>query len=162
MDFGVILIAVLIAFNLFIAGFVAMKSIRDKTNQLFVFMVAIMTLWMFSNFFENEARIVGEQGTAFFLRLDFASAPLWFFSILLFSWAFLKKDWRPNWLTTIFLALPAVVYAFFAYTDLIINDITFTGGVVRYGTGPLFSIYGLTIIAYQIAATLLLVWKSIR
>ncbi|PIR92813.1 hypothetical protein COT99_04275 [Candidatus Falkowbacteria bacterium CG10_big_fil_rev_8_21_14_0_10_43_10] len=157
---SIIIISLIILSTLILGLLVFLNNPRDRVNQLFLIMIFWIVVWQLSNFLQNEQTAV--EFSNILLRLDFMSAILVGYSWIAFCLRFPKPGPRSlRFLKTIILLL-GVVFAALSFTDLIINDIHFQDGAIRFQEGVLWIFYILTLVSFFTWAFCNLLFKLIK
>lgn len=152
------LILITVAANAILGTVVWFRDRSAAPNHWYAAFVWSLDFWIIANFLENEPRFVGESGVLWALRLDFALAPLFFYSWLRFCDAFTASPLSPRrfpWirqvlLVTTILSVPAALFS-----DLIIKNVRFDN-VILFSPGSLFLPYGVAILACSIGGLIVL------
>jgi len=134
-----IIIAIL---NLVLAFLVLTQKSYDKVNRSFFWMTLFSTIWIASNYLENASFKLPLR--SFFLKLDFATAPLLAFLFLLFCINFsefsFKKSIKNGLLIIVF------IFVLSSFSNYLIKEIRLINEVIVFNTAWLFLPYALFII----------------
>jgi signal transduction histidine kinase len=117
---------------------------KQDTNQYFTLTTMCASLWIITNFLENEPARVGLNSLEMFLRLDFVCALFGFYAWLRFCESFSRKPIRfIQWPYSFpVLAILSVVIAYFLLSsDTIIANIQYTDQIT-FAPGPFWWVYG--------------------
>lgn len=152
------LIILLSNFSLGLA--VYLKNTKGKANQFFFAFVFFLTIWLLSNYLQNEP--VGLPLATLFLRIDFATAPLLVYFFLLFCLNFQRVHLlssRPRALLALCLPLILTILSF---TDLIITRIRILDGAIHFDLGRLYPLYTVYLLIYASSGCtdLIIKWRS--
>jgi len=131
------LIILLSNFSLGLA--VYLRNPKAKINQLFFTFVFWLTIWLLSNYLQNEP--VGLPLATFFLQIDFASASLAGYFLLLFCLNFQRVHLLSSKPRELLALCPALVLTILSFTDLIITRIRIVDGCITFDPGRLYLLY---------------------
>lgn len=147
---GGTVIAIIVVNALFGLG-VFVRNRRSVSNVLYAMFAFFADAWIASNFLENNPGLVGAGNLALFLRLDFMCAILGLLLWFLFCDAFIKSEadvaGPPRWLLWSSAGAGAVLAAL-SFTNLILDDISFSGGIIHFNEGPLWIVYAAALLAF--------------
>lgn len=152
------LIILLSNFSLGLA--VYLRNTKGKANQFFFAFVFFLTIWLLSNHLQNEP--VGLPIATLFLQIDFATAPLLVYFLLLFCLNFQRAHLifsRPRELLALCLPL---IFTILSFTDLIITRIRILDGSIHFDLGKLYPLYTIYLLAYVGGGCidLIIKWRS--
>ena len=151
----------IILFSNFSLGLaVYLRNPKGKANQFFFAFVFFLTIWLLSNYLQNEP--VGLPLAALFLQIDFATAPLLVYFFLLFCLNFQRVHLissRPRALLALCLPLILTILSF---TDLIITRIKILDGSIHFDLGRLYPLYTACLLVYASSGCtdLIIKWRS--
>lgn len=157
-----IITSLIIVFNLVIGILVIRKNSKSRINRYFALFVFWLSLFLATNFLENEPDIVGANIIEWMLRIDFVAAAFTVFFILLFSINFRSKKvyslinpWIiPIWLLLIFLSIASL------FSNLIIDGIFFNDSVITFDIGGIFwFVYAFFIIGCVLGSATILIYR---
>ncbi len=155
-DANIWIISIIVLFSISLGLVAFFKNPRSKTNRIFLLLILFMVTWQLSNFLENEK--IGQNLAKLFLRTDFASAMLvgyfWFLFVLNFS-QIKRFIVKPFLKVVIFLV--SLALSLLAFTNLIISNINFNTGAIRFDDGRLWPIYALVLVFLFIAGYAMLI-----
>jgi len=145
----------IIAFCIYLAWLVYLKSPNDLRNRLFFYTVLTFILWAIVNYCENEKMI--SDYAWLILKLDFTIASFvvgfWLaFCYTLFKSKILKRSF-------LYIFIISSLFSLLSFTSLIIKNISFSNNGVNFNYGPLFYFYSLYIVVYIILGSILLIFK---
>lgn len=156
---SIAIISFIILLTIILGIIVFTNDYKNKTNRIFLMLIFWIVFWQVSNFLQNE---VHNQFVAkFLLRMDFMGAMLAGYSWLIFSFSFPVVIKLRKFIGWIILSL-AVIFAGLSYTDLIINNIHFVGGVIRFDSGVLWIIYSIILFGFFICGYINLIIQLIK
>jgi len=135
------LIILLSNFSLGLA--VYLRNTRGKANQFFFAFVFFLTIWLLSNYLQNEP--IGLPLATLFLRIDFATAPLLVYFFLLFCLNFQRIHLLPSRLREILALSPALALAILSFSGLIVTRIKFLDNNINFDLGGLYPLYAIYI-----------------
>lgn len=152
------LIILLSNFSLGLA--VYLRNTKGKANQFFFAFVFFLTIWLLSNYLQNEP--VGLPLATLFLQIDFATAPLLVYFFLLFCLNFQRVHLissRPRALLALCLPLILTILSF---TDLIITRIRILDGSIHFDLGRLYPLYTVYLLVCVCGGSidLIIKWRS--
>ena len=153
-----LLIFLPVGINLVLASLVFSSDRRSQKNRRYALFTLTSTLWIISNFLENEPILVGYGKLALFLHLDFFFAFLLFYTWFLFCISFSDHSWnspRFRWLQVVFFLISSFL-SLSAFTDLVIQDISFQDGVVQFQDGALLLPYIIALIFFSFGGVIIL------
>ena len=159
------LIFILLLINTILGVGIFLRNPRNSENKLYAAFVASVSIWILSNFLENEPEIVGIAALPFFLKLDFTAAFLFHYLWFRFASVFAESVFEKRslwWLRalTVVAAIPVVLGSFWG--DLLITNIAFADGVIQFEGGFLWSYYALCINVLMISGLGILFWGRRR
>jgi hypothetical protein len=139
---------------------VYLRNTKGKANQFFFTFVFFLTIWLLSNYLQNEP--VGLPLATLFLQIDFATAPLLVYFFLLFCLNFQRAHLissRPRELLALCLPLILTILSF---TDLIITRIRILDGSIHFDLGRLYPLYTIYLLVYASSGCtdLIIKWRS--
>lgn len=153
------LIFITVAINLITGTTILVRNHRSIVNKYFAGFVIFLSIWIVSNFLENEPGFIGQDNLALALRLDFAFAILFFFAWFHFCLEFLKRldlvKKTRRWFTLSSFITTAIFSILSLSSDLIIRDITFDD-VILFKEGGILLPYFIVILFYSLAGLVVL------
>jgi len=153
------LVVAIVVINIVLGTGILLNNSRSKTNRLYALFVAFISIWIISNYLENEPGFVGEESLDFFLRLDFTVAMLFHYLWFRFSSVFVESKLElPSykWLRalifsiTLFLALASFL------GSILITDVVFADNVIQFGIGQIWTFYVILINIFMVSGLLIL------
>ncbi|MCX6786120.1 MAG: ATP-binding protein [Candidatus Komeilibacteria bacterium] len=161
LDLSIWIILIIITSSLFLGLVAFFKNPKNKTNRLFLLMIIFVVIWQLSNFFENED--ISHNLAKLFLRIDFASAVFVGYSWLMFVLNFFQGNRlivKPVIkIITFFISL---LLALLSFTNLIIFNISFSNGSIRFDNGYLWLFYALAVIAFFVISYAILILNLLK
>ncbi len=136
--------------------------LRDKKNIrniIFFLFTVFLCLWILFLFYEGETSNISAAGT--FLKLDYITAPIVVFFLLIFCLNFPETDKKILIKAPLIMILP-LIFSLAAATNFVIQNITFSDGSLIYDMGILYYPYSLFIVAYLGAGALTLFIKLLK
>ena len=154
------LIILLSNFSLGLA--VYMRNPKAKINQFFFAFVFLLTIWLLSNYLENEP--VGFRLATLFLQIDFAIAPLFVYFFLLFCLNFQRVHLISSRSRALWALCPALILTILSFTDLIVTQIGVLHGTLHFELGRLFPLYVIYLLIYGSSGCtdLIIKWRRAR
>lgn len=134
-----ILFLIVLVSNLTLGMIVYLKSSRSRVAKIFTAFVLFLSLWMSCNYLQNEFWLVPMNNLL--LRMDFATAPIFVYLFFLFCLNFQKTHLVSTRLREFLLFLPGLSLAILSFSNLIITQIDFYQGSIRFETSYLFPLY---------------------
>ncbi|KKL82960.1 hypothetical protein LCGC14_1979540, partial [marine sediment metagenome] len=131
------LIILLSSFSLGLA--VYLRNPRRKINKVFFAFVLAVTVWLLSNYLQNEP--IGLPLASLFLRIDFAVASLAAYFFLLFCLNFQRVHLLSSRLRELLALSPALALAILSFSDLIVTRIKFLNNTINFDLGGLYPLY---------------------
>lgn len=138
------LIILLSNFSLGLA--VYLRNPRGKINKVFFAFVLGVTVWLLSNYLQNEP--VGLPLASLFLRIDFATASLFAYFFFLFCLNFQRVHLLSSRLREFLALSPTLALTILSFSDLIITRIAVLDGSIHFDLGKLFPLYALYLFIY--------------
>ena len=130
----------IILFSNFSLGLaVYLRNPRGKINKVFFDFVLAVTVWLLSNYLQNEP--IGLPLASLFLRIDFAVAPLAAYFLLLFCLNFHRVHLLSSRLRELLALSPALALAILSFSDLIVTRIKFLNNTINFDLGGLYPLY---------------------
>jgi signal transduction histidine kinase len=158
-------VSALLVVNVLLGLRIYLRSPHSPNNRLYGAFVAVLSVWAVANFLENEPGLIGEGNLAFFLRVDFAFAPVFLYLWLRFSSVFtrnqLETDAHRRLRAVLLIAIAAAALSPF-WGDALIHNIAFANSVIQFGNGPLWGCYALLVLILQVWALIILFLGSRR
>ena len=151
----------IILFSNFSLGLaVYLRNPKAKVNQFFFVFVFFLTIWLLSNYLQNEP--VGLPLATFFLQIDFASAPLAGYFLLLFCLNFQRVHLISSRSRALLALCPALILTILSFTDLIITQIGVFRGTLHFELGRLFPLYVIYLLVCVCGGSidLIIKWRS--
>jgi len=151
----------IILFSNFSLGLaVYLRNTKGKANQFFFAFVFFLTIWLLSNYLQNEP--VGLPLATFFLQIDFASASLVGYFLLLFCLNFRRVHLLSSKPRELLALCPALVLTILSFTDLIITRIRIVDGSIHFDLGKLYPLYTIYLLVYACGGCidLIIKWRS--
>ncbi len=139
-----------------LGGWVYYKNPHSSINRIFFLLAISTSILVFSSGFESQTLV--PYVTHLFLRIEFAAAALAAYFFLLFCLSFHEVHLVSSSSRRILFFLPAAVFIFLPFSDLILTGTRFYHGILLK-TGPLFGIYAAYLIIFAGAGCLDLVLK---
>jgi len=134
-----ILFLIVLASNLTLGMIVYLKSSRSHVAKIFTAFVFFLSLWMACNYLQNESWLAPMNNLL--LRMDFATAPIFAYLFFLFCLNFQKTHLVSTRWREFLLFLPGLFLTIFSFSNLIITQINFYQGSIRFETNYLFPLY---------------------
>ena len=155
-----ILFLIILLSNFSLGLAVYLRNTKGKANQFFFAFVFFLTIWLSSNYLQNEP--IGLPLATLFLRIDFATAPLLVYFFLLFCLNFQRVHLlssRPRKLLALCLPLVLTILSF---TDLIITRIRILDGSIHFDPGKLYPLYTVYLLVYVSSGCmdLIIKWRN--
>ncbi len=141
-----VLFLIILLSNLSVGLVIYLKNPKGKINKIFIAFVFWVTVWLLSNFLENEP--VGLPLATLFLRIDFAAASLFAYFFLLFCLNFHRVHLLSSRLRELLALFPTLALAILSFSDLIITRIGFLGGSIHFDPGKLYPLYAIYLFIY--------------
>ena len=156
------LIVVVLGINTLLSVGVLLRNPKSLANRLFVGFVTFLDIWIASNFLENEPGLVGEGRLEFFLRLDFATALIFFYFWFQFSAVLsVSRIAKIRWLQYLLIGL-TVLGVVLSFTPLILHSVSFDGEVIAFEDGVLWLGYALLLLLFAGWGVILLILRRRR
>lgn len=138
------LIILLSNFSLGLA--VYLRNPKGKANQSFFAFVFFLTIWLLSNYLQNEP--VGLPLATLFLRIDFAAASLAACFFLLFCLDFQRIHLVSSRARALLALCLPLILTILSFTDLIITRIRILDGSIHFDLGRLYPLYVVSLLVY--------------
>lgn len=143
-----------------LAILVLKKNPLNKVNLVFFILSLSIFFWMIFVFCENA--ISDSTLASLFLRLDFASGPVMACSFLFLAYYFPERlKPMPDMIKIRSIAL-SLLFSFFSFGNLIINNLSIKENGIRYDEGPLYLFYSLLLLGFIVWSCALLIGKYFR
>ncbi|MFQ5834988.1 MAG: ATP-binding protein [bacterium] len=140
-----------------LGGWVYFKNPRSSINKIFFLLAISASIWVVSCLLENQS--FAPYLTNLLLRIEFTAGSITVYFFLLFCLSFHEVHLRSSPPGKILVFLPTAVFALLPFSDLIITQIRFYDGGIRFEMGPLFTLYVAYLLIYVGAGCLDLVLK---
>lgn len=157
--FGIdMLIWVVVAVSSIFALGIYLRDRTSRVNRWYAAFAAFLNGWIIANFLENEPGLVGATRLDFFLRLDFVLAVWIVYAWFRFVDAFVGSAFfaKNKQVTRLFSVLSWVLSIASFFGSLVIRDIAFTDGLIRFENGILLSFYAAFIVGLAATGLVLL------
>jgi len=155
------IISTIIFFSLVLGLLAFMEKPGEKVNRAFLWTIIFIVIWQLSNFLENEN--ISPDLAKILLRIDFASAIIfayfWFVFALNFSRA-KRINIKPIFKKIIFIF--TLLFSLLSFTDLVLLNISSDNGAIVFDQGPLWVFYGLGIIGFFIAGSVIIILNLLK
>jgi signal transduction histidine kinase len=132
--------------SLLLGIIVLIRDVKSRRNIYFFFLTIFISIWIVSNFLENEN--IGLTLASLFLRIDFIVAPLVSLFFILFCLNF-PEERKISVPIKRLLYLFALFFVVAAATDLIVKDFSFEKYKLLYSMGVLYPLYAALHISYM-------------
>lgn len=157
--FGLVIFAIIELLLFFFVWIVYARAPEKKANLYFAKLIFTVAMWVIANYLENE--FVNIRIATFFLKLDFAIAPIIFYYYFLFCLNFpLSIEINRSRKFRIF--APMGMLSLLSFSDLVIKDIHLTNLGIQFEGSRWFLLYALFLFGYAANGILSLVLKIRR
>ncbi len=148
----------LILFSNFSLGLaVYFSNTKGKANKFFFAFVFFLTIWLLSNYLQNEP--VGLPIATLFLQIDFATAPLLVYFFFLFCLNFQRTHLISSSSRRLLALCLPVILTILSFTDLIITRIRILDGSIHFDQGRLYPLYTVCLLVYASSGCIDLIIK---
>ncbi len=141
-----VLFLIILFYNFSLGLAVYLRNTKGKANQFFFAFVFFLTIWLLSNFLQNEP--IGVPLATLFLRMDFATAPLLVYFFLLFCLSFQRAHLISSRTGRLLALCLPLILTILSFTDLIITRIKILDGSIHFDLGRLYPLYTVFLLAY--------------
>ena len=148
-------IIIFIFINLIIIGlgFVAYERKKSLTNRLFFWFTLSLVIWSLFNFLETWTS--NKEVAELFLKLDFATAPIftYFLTIFLLNFPYTNKK-LDSLKKRMILFIPILIISVLSVSNYVITNINISNNSVKFDLGIGYSLYAFVIIIYFLSGIL--------
>ena len=155
-----VLLFIFVAINTFLGMGVFLRNTKDRANRFYALFVLFFNIFIVAVFLENRPDLVGIEQLPVFVRLDFASAVLFFFGWLGFCAEFTRSlisRVRYQVIRTVVSTSAVLLVVLSLFTDAILRDIRFFDHVIHFEDGPFWFIYALFLLFCTVASGTVLI-----
>lgn len=126
--------------------FVLLNNKKSSLNQVFVFFLATINLWVLSLIFADNSSSI--EVVELSSKVAFASASLIFLALLYLSYIFPNTHFRVKKLTLILYSIPSLVLVAFSGSSLVIESVSIKEFGADVVSGPLYNVFLIYIVLY--------------